>query len=88
MNRSGPLVLLTLALTACGASPDAADSGNYDAIDGTWTLTNRLSPQSLTPEGANTLYYERALVATSAWGPIEVDRSNGERGIGDGKTLT
>ncbi|MFB9994467.1 NPCBM/NEW2 domain-containing protein [Deinococcus oregonensis] len=88
MNRSGPLVILTLALTACGASPDPTDGRNYDAIDGTWTLTDRLTPQSLTPDGVNTLYYERALTATSAWGPIEVDRSNGEQGIGDGKTLT
>lgn len=88
MKRSGLLVLVTLALTACGASPDAADSNNYDAVDGSWSLTTRLSPQSLTPDGENTLYYEQALTATSAWGPIEVDRSNGERGIGDGKPLT
>lgn len=84
------LILGTLALTACSPSGDSgtpAPPGNYDQIDGQWSLTAPLTPQALT-QGINTLAYERALSATSAWGPIEVNRSNGERAAGDGGPLT
>lgn len=90
MKRWSSLALLSLALTACSQQTAAPTDpvGNYDDVDGFWVMTPKLGAQALTPDGINTLYYERALVATSAWGPIEVDRSNGERGIGDGRTLT
>lgn len=94
MYRWSSLALLTLSLAACSQQPKSpaglppASVGNYDDVDGSWAMTPKLGTQALTPDGVNTLYYERALVAASAWGPIEVDRSNGERGIGDGKTLT
>lgn len=93
MKRRLPFALLTLVLAACAQPPDSGGTlppepvGNYDSVDGAWTTPPHLSAQSLTAD-VNTLYYETALVATNAWGPIEVDRSNGERGIGDGRTLT
>jgi glucose/arabinose dehydrogenase len=89
MTRWSPPLLLTLALFACSqpATPAETPTGNYDDVDGTWTMPPTLTPQALTA-GNNTLYYERALLATSAWGPIEVDRSNGERAAGDGRPLT
>lgn len=90
MKRPLPLTLVTLALVACsqpGPSSGSAPPGNYDDVDGTWTLPPSLSSQALTA-GPNTLYYERALLATSGWGPIETDRSNGEQVAGDGRTLT
>ncbi|WP_083939126.1 NPCBM/NEW2 domain-containing protein [Deinococcus apachensis] len=93
MKRRLPLALLTLALAACGQQPGSTETlppepvGNYDNVDGSWSKSPVLSAQALTAD-VNTLYYETALTATNAWGPIEVDRSNGERGIGDGKTLT
>ncbi|MEF2279602.1 NPCBM/NEW2 domain-containing protein [Deinococcus sp. YIM 134068] len=88
--RPLPVALVTLMLAACSQPTDPAGSGaaeNYDHVDGTWTFPPTLTPQALTV-GVNTLYYERALSATSGWGPIEVDRSNGERAAGDGGTLT
>lgn len=93
MKRRLPFALLTLVLAACAQPPESGGTlppepvGNYDNVDGTWTMPPHLRAQSLTAD-VNTLYYETALVATNAWGPIEVDRSNGERGIGDGRTLT
>ena len=82
---------LTLAvplLFACGqqANPDPYAGG----ISYPWTYTapeGQLSAQSLTA-GGNTLSFERILAARNGWGPIELDRSNGEQKAGDGKTLT
>ncbi|WP_168733442.1 NPCBM/NEW2 domain-containing protein [Deinococcus sp. Arct2-2] len=99
-----PLMLLTLALAACGQLPssgsetsglEASDSeaearteANADADQGNWISTSRLSPQTLMPDGLNSLTYERALTASNGWGPIEPDRSNGQQAGGDGKPLT
>ncbi|MFC3834189.1 NPCBM/NEW2 domain-containing protein [Deinococcus rufus] len=84
-------LLLPLSLGACSqqASPTEADPYAGGASH-PWSYTRpggRLSAQALTP-GVNTLYYEPILAATNAWGPIELDHSNGERGAGDGRTLT
>lgn len=86
LKRWSPL-LLALALAACSQPSGPAPDGNYDGVEGGWTLPAPLSPQLLTA-GVNTLGYERALSASSGWGPIEKDRSNGERAAGDGRPLT
>ncbi len=86
MNRWPLLALVALALASCGqqAAPAAAPT---DDTTGTWAMPPRLGAQALTAD-VNTLNYERALVATSGWGPIEVNRSNGEQGSEDGRPLT
>ena len=48
---------------------------------------DKLGILSLTP-GENNLYFEPILAAHNSWGPIEIDRSNGEQRAGDGKTIT
>lgn len=98
MNRSWwrpPLILLTLALAACEQTPDSVSAEsvlseelNIDPTQGNWASTSRLEPQALRPDGINSLMYERALVATNGWGPVETDRSNGQQAGGDGKPLT
>ncbi|UQN06258.1 NPCBM/NEW2 domain-containing protein [Deinococcus sp. QL22] len=82
---------LTLALTACGQPPSSVAADPYaGGVSYPWAYTtspNQLTPLSLTA-GENNLYYEPILAAHNAWGPIEIDRSNGEQQAGDGKTLT
>ncbi|MFB9990801.1 NPCBM/NEW2 domain-containing protein [Deinococcus oregonensis] len=82
---------LTLWLTGCSqpASPLAADP-YAGGTSYPWAYTappNQLTPLSLTA-GENNLYYEPILAARNSWGPVEIDRSNGEQAAGDGKTLT
>ena len=89
------LTWLTLAmplLFACGqnasvpVNPDPYARG----VSYPWAYTateGQLSAQSLTPD-INTLSFEPLLAAKNAWGPIELDHSNGEQAAGDGKTLT
>lgn len=83
-------MLLTLALAACGQTPDSSLQAESDLQpeQGNWAATSRLMPQTLMPDGINSLTYERALSATNGWGPVETDRSNGEQTGGDGKPLT
>ncbi|UQN09664.1 NPCBM/NEW2 domain-containing protein [Deinococcus sp. QL22] len=92
------LTLLTLGLSACNS-----DSGNtptapaqataptfvYDGQDHSWTGTaaTGLTLLALDP-GDNTLSNESWTAATNGWGPIEKDRSNGDKMAGDGRTLT
>ncbi|WP_051935384.1 NPCBM/NEW2 domain-containing protein [Deinococcus sp. YIM 77859] len=84
---------LSLLLAACGQSPVDAPAGPNPYAAGAsfpWSYTpapDQLTPLSLTP-GENTLYYEPILAATNGWGPVEIDRSNGEHRAGDGRTLT
>lgn len=88
MKRMFPLTLVTLALAACSQPTEPASGGeNYDAVDGGWTQPPALTAQVLTA-GENTLSFERAQLAVNGWGPIEVNRSNGERAAGDGRALT
>lgn len=98
MNRwwwRPPLILLTLALAACGQTPNSGPVSeppeaewSTDPEQGHWAFTSRLEPQALMPDGINSLVYERALTAANGWGPIETDRSNGQQAGGDGKPLT
>ncbi|MFB9990754.1 NPCBM/NEW2 domain-containing protein [Deinococcus oregonensis] len=93
MNRwwRPPLMLLTLALAACGQLPDSgllSETADIAPDQGNWAQVSQLAPQALMPDGINSLAYERALTATNGWGPIETDRSNGQQAGGDGKPLT
>ena len=82
---------LGLVLAACGQSNAPAVSDPYaGGVSYPWTYTapeSKLSAQSLTA-GENNLFFEPILAAQNAWGPIELDRSNGEQKAGDGKTIT
>ncbi|MFC5850265.1 NPCBM/NEW2 domain-containing protein, partial [Deinococcus petrolearius] len=64
----------------------------YDGQDHSWSSEATaggatLSPLALTA-GANSLSAQPWTSASSAWGPAEVNRSNGEKNAGDGRTLT
>ncbi|UQN08231.1 NPCBM/NEW2 domain-containing protein [Deinococcus sp. QL22] len=82
---------LILWLTACGQSPSSGTANPYaGGVSYPWSYTaspHQLTPLSLTA-GENNLYYEPILAAHNSWGPIEIDRSNGEQQAGDGETLT
>ncbi|GGK34871.1 hypothetical protein GCM10008955_31010 [Deinococcus malanensis] len=96
MHARRPVLLstaLTLLLAACGQpqgeSPAEVDpyanGANYP-----WSYIapeGRLTTLSLTP-GENNLYFEPILAASNGWGPVEIDRSNGEQAAGDGRTLS
>jgi len=93
---SGRLLLggsLALLLAACGQSQTAQPSAADPYANGAsypWSYTapaGKLTTLTLTP-GDNNLYYEPILAAKNGWGPIEIDRSNGEQGAGDGRTLS
>ncbi|WP_052351845.1 NPCBM/NEW2 domain-containing protein [Deinococcus pimensis] len=84
---------LPLLLLACGQGPTASPDNLGPYANGAtypWSYTQ--APGTVTPlvldPGANNLYYEPILSATNGWGPIEVNRSNGEQQGGDGKPLT
>ena len=57
--------------------------GNLLAADHTWSFT-------VAAAGPTTTFLSNLtpLSQTNAWGPIELDRSNGEKGAADGRTLT
>ncbi|WP_235610489.1 NPCBM/NEW2 domain-containing protein [Deinococcus aerius] len=78
-------------MTACSqSSPPAASDPYANGASYSWAYTapaGRLSALSLTP-GENNLYFEPILAARNGWGPIEIDRSNGEQAPGDGRPLT
>ncbi|MDV6373253.1 NPCBM/NEW2 domain-containing protein [Deinococcus arenicola] len=95
---------LTLTLAACSqpAAPQANAGGQassqqdgrqfgYDGKDRSWTSTDNglttLTAQAL-GNGDNLVSDLPWLSATSGWGPIERNMSNGEAGSGDGRTLT
>ena len=97
-RRSMPLLLLGLsaALAGCAqqdaASPTAAPAEFvYDGQDHSWSSDTAggatLGSLALTA-GANPLSAQPWSSADSAWGPVEVNRSNGEKNAGDGRTLT
>ncbi|MBB5234063.1 NPCBM/NEW2 domain-containing protein [Deinococcus budaensis] len=80
-----------LLLASCGQSTPLAGADPYaGGASYPWSYTapaGKLTTLSLTP-GENNLYYEPILAARNGWGPVEIDRSNGERFAGDGRALT
>lgn len=86
-------VVLCALLSGCGSNTPTSAIGADPYAGGAsfpWTHTasaGSLSAQRLTA-ALNTLSFETLLGAANGWGPIEPDRSNGEQGTGDGRTLT
>ena len=82
---------LTALLFGCGQTPVPVAADPYAGPDHPWVSAalpeGQLSALSLTP-GENNLYFEPILSASNGWGPIEIDRSNGEWKAGDGNPLT
>ncbi len=70
---------LRLVVTSSG------DSLSYDHAD--WGNAKLTCPSRL-PSGDSFVSDLPWTLATNNWGPIEKDLSNGEKGLGDGKTLT
>ncbi|GHF36000.1 hypothetical protein HNQ07_001389 [Deinococcus metalli] len=100
--RACALLLIPLALAACSQAPSApqtsATNGNasaadypYDGIDRSWTASDdglgSLKGLGLA-SGDNQLSGQGWTSATSGWGPVERNKSNGETKGGDGRTLT
>ncbi len=75
--------------SGAGLNPDLARVPYvYDGKDHSWKDSNAsLSAQALTG-GSNDLSAQNWSSASSGWGPVEKNRSNGESGGGDGNTLT
>ncbi len=85
LDPSGPLADATryVARLAGGASGVADLAGNRLAGDQSWSFT------TATDEVTTTYLSDRPrLSATNGWGPVELDRSNGEDASGDGRALT
>lgn len=97
------LLLLTLGLSACNSgtttatapaapvaqAPTAPVDFVYDGQDYSWTSGPTTSPLPLAlSTGENALSGENWTAATNGWGPIEKDRSNGDKLAGDGRALT
>ena len=90
-----------LATTWSVAPPDGTPPGIYQ-LTGTatyWVIAQQLRvvvpftspvivPMPPPPAGTSFVSDLKWLRATSGWGPIEIDRSNGERPAGDGWPLT
>ncbi len=75
--------------SGAGLNPDIARVPYvYDGKDHSWKDAGAtLSAQALT-SGSNDLSAQTWSSASSGWGPIEKNKSNGESGGGDGNTLT
>jgi glucose/arabinose dehydrogenase len=74
----------TYTATVKGGSSGVKDvAGNTLAADVSWTFTTAAA-------GTTTRYLSDLTwtAMTNGWGPVERDRSNGESGTGDGRTLT
>jgi uncharacterized delta-60 repeat protein len=84
----GGSLLLLLAACSPPSLPSEADAPGGASFPWSYVApAGPLSALSLTP-GENTLYYEPLLAAHNSWGPIEINRSNGEQAAGDGRPLT
>ncbi|THF86231.1 glycosyl hydrolase [Deinococcus sp. KSM4-11] len=96
--RTAALLLIPLALAACSQSPStpegsAVNGGQGRLADGVgapWVApatTGTLKAMALS-SGDNQLSSQTWTSATNGWGPVELNKSNGESGSGDGRTLT
>ncbi|MFD1734150.1 NPCBM/NEW2 domain-containing protein [Deinococcus malanensis] len=86
---------LSLIISACGTTPTPTASTPAAASEpnsetGWVSSVTSLSSQSIQSiaGGTNNLTRVPWTSATNGWGPIEIDRSNGEQAAGDGRTLT
>ncbi|WP_424949836.1 NPCBM/NEW2 domain-containing protein [Deinococcus sp.] len=88
----------SVPVTGTGTTPTAGTGVNpdialvpykYDGQDRAWTArsANTFSTQAIV-DGSNDLSAQNYASATSGWGPVEINRSNGESVGGDGNTLT
>ncbi|MFB9993280.1 NPCBM/NEW2 domain-containing protein [Deinococcus oregonensis] len=85
-SQSGPLSGGT-----AGNSPAAGSPADfvYDGQDHSWTEPAPAGVQLLALNtGENALSSQPWTAASSGWGPVERDRSNGDKAAGDGRTLT
>ncbi len=98
--RCWPLFGLLATGLLCCAGPQAhtatplqdTEEGSqfvYDGQDHSWSERSEAPLESLAlPPGDSTLSGEPWISATNGWGPVERDRSNGEKNAGDGRALT
>ncbi|WP_420593745.1 NPCBM/NEW2 domain-containing protein [Deinococcus sp.] len=94
LKRPLALLLGALTLAACSQPAPQGQSGTptpddpyLNAGDQSWTSPVSNGALTLDP-GSNNLSFENWTSASNGWGPIERDRSNGEKNAGDGRTLT
>ncbi|WP_189011719.1 NPCBM/NEW2 domain-containing protein, partial [Deinococcus malanensis] len=82
---------LSLTLAACGSTPAPTETPTATptaSSEQAWVSGETgLASQSIAA-GTNNLTRVPWTSATNGWGPIEIDRSNGEQAAGDGRTLT
>jgi len=81
---------LSLLLFSCSQSSPSLGVDPYaDRSNATWEDQADSSVRPLALDlGTNTLQYEPILSASNGWGPVEKNRSNGEKLAGDGQTIT
>ncbi len=90
--RGTALVLLTGLLIGCGPSdptkPEPTEPGNPYAGGVSYPWTGTPNPQAQPIQtGENALSDLGYTSASNAWGPIELNRSNGDEKAGDGQSL-
>jgi hypothetical protein len=77
---------LALMLASCASVPAPT---NADAVSGVQASgSGSLTAQSLPSPSSQPLAPQQLLSATSGWGPVERDLSNGEQAAADGRTLS
>ncbi|WP_245556458.1 NPCBM/NEW2 domain-containing protein [Deinococcus aquatilis] len=82
------LAFTTLALTLASCASVSAPT-NTDAVSGVQASgSGSLTAQSLPSPSSQPLAPQQLLSATSGWGPVEYDLSNGEQAAADGRTLS
>jgi N-acetylneuraminic acid mutarotase len=93
LSRLTPLTLVLLA--ACGQGPKPAADTGMEGLPRPWKdparpVARRLDAGTLQAQAVTSAAFSDLpwTSATSAWGPVERDRSNGEQRAGDGRPLT
>ncbi|MEF2278526.1 NPCBM/NEW2 domain-containing protein [Deinococcus sp. YIM 134068] len=94
-HRLALLLALGAGLLGCGRQSSTETEANagtefvYDGGDYSWSSGADAGVTALTlAAGDNPLSAQPWAAATNGWGPVEVDASVGEKGAGDGRTLT
>ncbi|WP_019586564.1 NPCBM/NEW2 domain-containing protein [Deinococcus apachensis] len=90
-RRAGRALTIAALLVGCAGPTSTPSSGPdfvYDGLDYSWTSdASAIQPLTINP-GDNSLSYETWTSATNGWGPIERNRSNGEKHGNDGNPLS